>query len=527
MIEILVKLLNDLIENEKMRHMICYILQAIEIQYVKHYKRSILIRYQSHVFKMLESKEFDKYKSSCIGKISDALNILKQMIKSTNTTKTCLLLDTDLVYFIIYHTKKIYTSQLVNDKIPILYLEILHKFISFINNNWDFFTYLSKNEIINYIITIKMIKISNQNERIKRNFMQFIFNIVNGDKQNIQYLIQILINDKNKILYAILKYTENQNETIDLKILETLNKVIQFDDTHFILQSCILQIVSIIQKIEFKHIDITIITTTIQHIINFQNYDLILSPEIIAFMMHCLESKKETELINMICIINKIFESNHEISIKYLLNFDQGELFCKISAITNNYKSITDKNKPFLLKIFINIKKCIIMQFIDINDLKMKLNKCNFVNSLINCGIISISKKKNVIFNNSFIDNRSMSFKTDIMYLVSICDDLNYKHHCPVFQGIIIKSNNKNLYTRLKSIILRIISSYSAIEGCSKQYIINEESLSFESSADIIAVLNIMIEKYEIFTTIDEEHYQIVQEEEFSDIDDDDDGLSI
>ena len=129
------------------------------------------------------------------------------------------------------------------------------------------------------------------------------------------------------------------------------------------------------------------------------------------------------------------------------------------------------------------------------------------------------------------MDNRSMSFKTDIMYLVSICDDLNYKDHCPVSQGIIIKSNNnKNLYTRLKSIILSIISSYSAIEGCSKQYIINEESLSFESSADIIAVLNIMIEKYEIFTTIDEEHYQIVQEEEFSDIDDDDDdddGLSI
>lgn len=475
MIEILVNLLNDFVKNERMKHMIYYILHALEIQSLKHYKCSVLIKYQTQIFNLLENDEINKYKSSYIVKISDALDILQQMIKSTNTTnKLLLLLDNDLVYFIICHTKKIYKAQLVNDKIPFIYFEVLHKFISFINNCWNFFTYLSKNEIINYMLTIKMIKISNQNEKIKQNLMQLILNIVDTDKRNIHYLIQ--------------------------------------------------KIISIIQKIEFKHINTTIITTAIQHIINYQNYDLLLNDEIIAFMMYCLESREETELISMIRIINDIFESNHELLIKYIFNFHQGKIFFKISTIINNYKSIiTDKNKPYFLKILINIKKAISMGFIDIKDLKNKLNKYNFVNSLINCKIISINKNEEPIFNNTFVDNMSISVKTDIMYLVSVCGNLDYNNN----------NINKDSYTRIKSIILRIISSYSAIEGCSKQYIFNEESLSSESSTDIINTINIMIEKCEIFTTIDEEHYQVVVEEycSFSEIDndddDDDDGLSL
>ena len=74
--------------------------------------------------------------------------------------------------------------------------------------------------------------------------------------------------------------------------------------------------------------------------------------------------------------------------------------------------------------------------------------------------------------------------------------------------SVVTKMDN-NDYLRLKARIFNIISSYSNDEGCSKTEILRK--ISNESVPDIETALEIMNERSEIFTTIDEEHYKIVQ----------------
>ena len=514
--------------NNNMRSMIVDILIDIEDKSNQTGDDSILLQYNTHlhIFNMIKNKR------STIQMEVDGFNILSKMINNEETVKQ--LIKDRIVDFIEAQINEIYLSQLVNDKITNKYFLRLNIIISFIlklSNQKKF----DMHAIITFTVTVKMIKIINQShnyglglmETMLHTFLNFITNIFLYHQNYIDYLFSLIVNHNGALLNLLLNYVKSSLGGVGHQCLYVLNRgiyehqqlipgVIQYQNKIFIQQNMMHSIKHVLSKSIDKGYPEMI--TTIKHVFKSGaiNYHLILDDDMLNFIINSLHMEKNdyphyTELINSFQLMNIIFQTvDASDIIKRLFKFKQGLIIQKISTIYSNFQFFPQDYKHEFLMLFKYLKNIILMEYIEEKYFKEKFNEFDFIKSLIKGRMIVIDEHDTKIINNPLLSSYYIgedfdSFIFDMVFLISLLTRQTLKS----------KNDYKdNHIVRIKPKIFDIILSNSSVEGCLKQDILNHELLSSELEDDIVITLDSMIDKCELFTTIDEEHYQIVIDEE-------------
>lgn len=512
--------------------MIVYILTNIENQANRCGYDSILLQHNTHLHIFDTMKNMELARQS---KVVDGFNILTNMINNKETVKQ--LLKDGMVECIELQINEIYLAQLVDDKITkadFLRLDVLLSFIHKLSKKEQ----IDMRTIIAMTVTVKMIKIINQSElyetALKENmictFLCFITNIFLYHQSYIDYLFCRIVNNDGAILHLLLNYVKYDDAAIRQQCLCVLNRGIseyqklingikQRQHKIFIQQNMMHAIKQILSESIDKGDAEMIITIKHVFLSGAVNYHLILDDDILNFIINSLNFEYNchphySNLINSFNLISIIFQTMDASDIiKRLFNFKQGVIIEKISIIYSNFQLIPQDYKHYFFLLFKYLKNIILMEYIEEKYLKQKFIQFNFVNSLIKSQIILIDQDDKKIINNQLlnsccISNDFDSLKLDMLFLISL---LNSTFN-PTHERLISEEAKDNHIFRIRPKIFDIILSDSSIEGCTKQYIFDHKLLSSESQYHIAMTLNIMIDKYELFTTIDDQHYQIVDD---------------